>query len=104
VGVGDAGGVCWEDGGVVDFAGDPSLHERHVLVSRQLNWLTTAVKPCKGVVAVGWCVSKTKPPVRRRTGVTYAPADIRGQVVGLHMVLPVSSFAWTTWTKFQRLR
>lgn len=53
--VGDAGRVSWEDGGVVDLAGDPSLHECHILVSWQLDWLTTTVEPSEGVVASSWC-------------------------------------------------
>lgn len=51
VSIGDASGIGGEDGSVVDFAGDPSLHERDVLMGWNLNWLSTGVQPCKGVIA-----------------------------------------------------
>lgn len=49
--VGDAGVVAGEDGGVVDLAGDPALHESDVLVGRELDGLVAAVEPGVGMVA-----------------------------------------------------
>jgi predicted enzyme involved in methoxymalonyl-ACP biosynthesis len=51
VGVRDTRGVSWEDVSVVNLSRDPSLHESHVLVSRELNRLPVSVEPGKRVVA-----------------------------------------------------
>lgn len=52
MGVRNTGGVSWEDVGVVDLSRDPSLHESHVLMSRELNRLPVPVEPGERVVAV----------------------------------------------------
>lgn len=44
-------GIGREDVGVVNLARDPPLHQRHVLVSRQLDGLPVLVEPSEGVVA-----------------------------------------------------
>lgn len=49
---GDARRIRGEDGEVVNLAGDPALHQCHVLVGRQLDRLAAAVEPGEGVVAV----------------------------------------------------
>lgn len=59
-GVRDARGVGGEDLGVVDLARDPALHERDVLVGRQLHGLVAAVEPGVGVVAGKSLVSPPK--------------------------------------------
>lgn len=42
--------VCREDGGIVNLARDPTLHESDVLVGGQLNRLPLKVEPGKGVI------------------------------------------------------
>lgn len=71
MGVGDASGVSWEDGGVVDLAGDPSLHECHILMSWQLDWLTTTVEPSEGVVTRSWCEHISKDESEMKKKVVY---------------------------------
>lgn len=57
-GVDQGGGVCGEDGGVVDLADDPFLDEVDVLDGGDLDGLLVVVKPCVCVSAgVRWVVS-----------------------------------------------
>lgn len=102
VGERHAGGVGREDLGVVDFARDPALHQRHVLDRGQLDGLETRVEPRIRVVSAA--PRSASRAIERATRKTYGPADMRGQVLGLQMLVPSASFAYTTWTKFQRLR
>ena len=62
-------GIGREDVGVVNLARDPPLHQRHVLVSRQLDGLPVLVEPSEGVVAVVR-VSKS---ISHRHGTVYSP-------------------------------
>jgi hypothetical protein len=45
VGKGDTGWIGWEDIGVVDLAGNPSLHEGDVFMGGNFNWLFARVQP-----------------------------------------------------------
>lgn len=106
-GVGYAGWVGREDVGVVCFAGDPSLHERQVLVRRQLDGLVPAVQPGVGVIP-GGC--ERQPGLgqgnkkRKENSSTHGPALILGHVVGLQILVPPSSLSYTTRTKCHKLR
>lgn len=86
---GDTNGIGWEDSGVVNLARDPSLHQGDILVCWNFDWLSAGVQPSEGVIAVH---------VRDRSiliwnKITYAPADIRGQVWTLQIVVPSSSLS-----------
>lgn len=50
-GVGDARVLRGEEGCVVEFAGDPALHEGYILVGWELDWLVVLVQPGIRVVA-----------------------------------------------------
>ena len=53
LGVGDAARVCGEDVDIVNLAGDPTLHESHVLMGWKLDRLAVLVEPGEGVVSMG---------------------------------------------------
>jgi len=46
----DSSRVSRENGGVVNLARDPSLHEGDILVSRNFNWLFARIQPGEGMV------------------------------------------------------
>lgn len=52
VGVRDAIRVSREDVRVVNLPGDPSLHQRNVLICWQLNRFPFIVEPCERVVSI----------------------------------------------------
>lgn len=45
--------ICWENLGVVNLAGYPSLHKLDVLKSRKLDGFSPTVQPSEGVIS-GW--------------------------------------------------
>lgn len=97
---GDLGIVCIRNAGrvgrehvvIVDLARNPALHEGDVLKCRDLYRLKVAVKPSVGVVARPELGLRLMTP-SARISITYPPADIRGQLVELQMVVPPSSFS-----------
>ncbi len=63
------------------------MHKGDVLIGRDFDRLFTGVQPRKRVIAV----SISSVPLEE--GFTYAPADIRGQVVELQIDVPSSSLS-----------
>lgn len=86
---GNTGWVGWENSCVVGLARDPALHKCNVLVGRDLNRLLTGVQPCERVIAID-ISGKLEIFVMY---LTYAPADIFGQVLALQIVVPSSSLS-----------
>lgn len=87
----DAVGVGREYSRIVDFARDPSLHKGDVLVGGQLDRFIPTVEPGVGVITD--IMSARWSFVRLCRNDTYGPALILGQVVGLQMLAPPSSFS-----------
>lgn len=48
--VGDSGGISGKNGGIIDLARNPTLHEGDVLVSWNLDGLLARIQPSEGVV------------------------------------------------------
>lgn len=98
----NSGGISRKNIGIIDLSRNPTLHKCYIFISRQFNGFSTIVEPGKGMV------SRKQLEIAPMTGMfhifTYVPADIRGQVVGLQIEIPSSSFSCTTRTKFHKLR
>lgn len=88
---------------VVNLARHPPLHETHVLPGWELHRVVILVKPGIGVVPISACAHALAKALHFLLGTalgccrgsddTYLPADILGHVMGLHMLVPSSSFS-----------